>query len=241
MEFEGLHMHVVDDLEQRRAMLAGMQAWNSDHHFLYIDVNGTALLPVEAENQGKVVITTEMGGSENVTAAVHRQTQRGLRNVLTHFGVFAGELVPRPRRTAPTLTPRAVVRRLHEIWNTGDVAAVDEVYAEDFVGHFPPSSHLPERRGRAGAREGIERARAAFPDWHEAIEAVVAEGNTVVTRYTSTGTHRGHFRGIPPTGRRIILPEISIYRVARGTVVEQWCVLDDLGRLQQLGAMPGHS
>jgi len=153
----------------------------------------------------------------------------------------AGELVPRPRRTAPTLTPRAVVRRLHEIWNTGDVAAVDEVYAEDFVGHFPPSSHLPERRGRAGAREGIERARAAFPDWHEAIEAVVAEGNTVVTRYTSTGTHRGHFRGIPPTGRRIILPEISIYRVARGKVVEQWCVLDDLGRLQQLGAMPGHS
>jgi hypothetical protein len=96
----------------------------------------------------------------------------------------AGELVPRPRRTSPTLTPRAVVRRLQEIWNTADVGAVDEVYAEDFVGHFPPSSRLPERCGRAGAREGS-----------------------------------------------IILPEISIYRV----------VLDDLGRPQQLGAMPGHS
>jgi len=68
----------------------------------------------------------------------------------------AGELVPRPRRTAPTRTPRAVVRGLHEIWNTADVGAVDEVYAEDFVGHVPPSSHLPERRGRAGAREGID-------------------------------------------------------------------------------------
>ena len=60
------HMHVVDDLDQRRAMLAGMQAWNSDHHFLYIDVNGAGLLPVEAENQGKVVITTELGGGGRV-------------------------------------------------------------------------------------------------------------------------------------------------------------------------------
>ena len=113
-------------------------------------------------------------------------------------------VAPRPRRAAATLTPRALVRRLHEIWNTGDLAAVDEVYAEDFVGHFPPSSHLPDRRGRDGAREGIRRAKIAFPDWHEAVEAMVTEGNMVVTRYTSTGTHRGPFRGLPtlaPTGR----------------------------------------
>src|SRR5262245_46051584 len=146
-----------------------------------------------------------------------------------------GELLRRPRRQAPTVTPRAVVRRLHEVWNTGNLAAVDEGYAESFVGHFPPSSHLPERRGRAGAREGIVRIKAAFPDWHEAVEDMVTEGNTVVTRYTSTGTHRGEFRGIAPTGRTIRLPEISIYRVARGKVVEQWCLLDDLGRMQQLG------
>ena len=62
------HMHVVDDAEQRRAMLAGMQAWNSDYHFLYIDVNGTGLLPVEAEDQGKLVITTELGGGGRVPA-----------------------------------------------------------------------------------------------------------------------------------------------------------------------------
>lgn len=147
-----------------------------------------------------------------------------------------GELVPRPRRKAAAITPRAVVRRLHDIWNAGDVAAVDEVYAEDFVGHFPQGSHLPERRGRGGAREGIARIRAAFPDWHEAVEQMVAEGDTVVTRYTSTGTHRGEFRGIARTGRAITVPEISIYRVARGRVVEQWCLLDELGRMQQLGA-----
>jgi len=150
-----------------------------------------------------------------------------------------GELVRRPRRQAATVTPRAIVRRLHDAWNAGDLAAVDEIYAEDFVGHFPPSSHLPDRRGREGAREGIRRAKTAFPDWHEHVEAMVTEGNTVVTRYTSTGTHRGEFRGLPtlaPTGRKISVGEISIYRVANGKVAEQWCLLDELARLQQLGA-----
>ena len=89
------HMHVVDDLEQRRAMLAGMQAWNSDHHFLYIDVNGTGLLPVEAENQGKVVITTELGGGGRVPAFVHELAWSGLQNVLRHVGVLAGEVQTR--------------------------------------------------------------------------------------------------------------------------------------------------
>ena len=143
-----------------------------------------------------------------------------------------GELLARPRRRTGSVTPRAVVRRLHELWNTGDLAAVDEVYAEDFVGHFPQG----ERRGREGARNGIARIRAAFPDWHEAVEAMVTEGDAVVTRYTSTGTHRGDLGGIAPTGRAITMSEISIYRVARGKVTEQWCVYDQLGRLQQLGA-----
>jgi len=89
------HMHVVDDLEQRRKMLAGMQAWNSDHHFLYIDVNGTGLLPVEAENQGKVVITTELGGGGRVPAAVHELAWSGLTNVLRHVGVLEGEVQTR--------------------------------------------------------------------------------------------------------------------------------------------------
>jgi predicted deacylase len=89
------HMHLVPKGPQRDAMLAGTEAWNSDFCFLYADVAGSGLLPVEAENQGKVVITTEMGGSENATAAVHRLTQSGLRNVLVQTGVLAGELVTR--------------------------------------------------------------------------------------------------------------------------------------------------
>ncbi len=89
------HMHLVDDREQRRRMIAGTEAWNSDFCFLYADIAGSGLLPVEAERQGKTVITTEMGGSENVTVAVHQLTQSGLRNVLVHFGVLQGEKQPR--------------------------------------------------------------------------------------------------------------------------------------------------
>lgn len=89
------HMHVVDDPAQRKAMLEGMQAWNSDWHFLYIDVNGTGLLPVEAEEQGKIVITTELGGGGRVPAPVHQLAWSGLTNVLRQQGVLAGEVQTR--------------------------------------------------------------------------------------------------------------------------------------------------
>ena len=84
------HMHLVAPGPQRAGMLAATEAWNSDFCFLYADIAGTGLLPVEAENQGKIVVTTEMGGSENVTAQVHALTQSGLTNVLKHLGVLAG-------------------------------------------------------------------------------------------------------------------------------------------------------
>ncbi len=89
------HMHVVEDEAQRRAMLEGMRAWNSDWHFLYVDVNGNGLLPVEAEEQGKVVITTELGGGGRVPAAVHELSWSGLTNVLRHQGVLRGEVETR--------------------------------------------------------------------------------------------------------------------------------------------------
>ena len=84
------HMHLVSDPAQRKQMLEGTLAWNSDFAFLYTDVAGTGLLPGEAERQGKIVITTEMGGGESIPASVHRLTQSGLRNVLVHFGILAG-------------------------------------------------------------------------------------------------------------------------------------------------------
>lgn len=84
-------MHLVNEHEQRRRMLDAMLAWNADYAFLYADIAGSGLLPVEAENQGKIVVTTEMGGGEMIPASVHRITQSGLRNVLVHVGALAGK------------------------------------------------------------------------------------------------------------------------------------------------------
>lgn len=89
------HMHVVPDTDQRRQMLAAMLAWNTDFSFLYTDIAGTGLLPVEAESQGKLVITTELGGGEAIPRHVHRIAQEGLRNVLIHTGVLHGTAVTR--------------------------------------------------------------------------------------------------------------------------------------------------
>jgi predicted deacylase len=89
------HMHVVEDPAQRRAMLEGMLAWNSDYHYLYVDIAGHGLLPVEAERQGKVVVTTELGGGGVVSASVHRLAERGLANVLRHAGILEGEVETR--------------------------------------------------------------------------------------------------------------------------------------------------
>lgn len=89
------HMHVVSDRLQRQAMLDAMLAWNTDFCFLYTDIAGSGLLPVEAESQGKTVVTTELGGGEAIPARVHRIAHDGLVNVLKHLGVLQGTVQTR--------------------------------------------------------------------------------------------------------------------------------------------------
>jgi predicted deacylase len=94
-------MHWVDDPTQRRQMVDGMLAWNTDWCCVYIDIGGTGLLVSEAERQGKIVVSTELGGGGHVTAEIHRLALSGLTNVLRHFGALAGE--PVRRESPPTL------------------------------------------------------------------------------------------------------------------------------------------
>jgi predicted ester cyclase len=133
-----------------------------------------------------------------------------------------------------------LVHRLHDIWNTGNPDLIDSVYAKNFVAHWPASSEVPERHGIDGIRFGVKRIRRAFPDWHEEVLDVFGSGDRVTSRYLSTGKHGGTFWGIEATGRRIEIQEISIFRVKGGRVVEQWCMFDELARLQQLGCTVDH-
>jgi predicted deacylase len=103
------HMHVVTDPKQRQAMLDAMLAWNTDFCFLYTDIAGSGLLPVEAEDQGKTVVTTELGGGEAIPASVHRIAHDGLVNVLRHLSVLEG---PVKNRASMGLPPTVLTQAL---------------------------------------------------------------------------------------------------------------------------------
>jgi N-alpha-acetyl-L-2,4-diaminobutyrate deacetylase len=104
-------MHWVDDAAQRRAMADAMLAWNSDHHFVYVDIAGSGLLVGEAEAQGKTVVSTELGGGGFVNAGIHRLAASGVRNVLRHLGVLPGAVETRESLGLPP----AVILRATEL------------------------------------------------------------------------------------------------------------------------------
>ncbi len=104
-------MHWVEDPQQRSAMVKGMLAWNTDYHLIYIDIAGGGLLVGEAERQGKIVVSTELGGGGHATADVHRVAERGLKNVLRHFGLLAGAVQTRESLGLPPATILKAVDR----------------------------------------------------------------------------------------------------------------------------------
>jgi predicted ester cyclase len=121
---------------------------------------------------------------------------------------------------------KSLAERLHRLWSTGELSAIPEIYAPDFIGHMSTASRLGELRGHSGVRDAIERVRRAFPDWTETIEDIIIECDKLVTRYASTGVHQGAYFDMAPTGKPVRVDEISIFRVQSGLVVEQWCLTD---------------
>lgn len=117
-----------------------------------------------------------------------------------------------------------------EVWSKGNVDLVDELYAEDFVGHFPAGTF----QGREGLRSRVLAHRTAFPDWTERIEDLISEGDRVVARFRSTGTNLGEFMGNPPTGNHVEISEVAIFRLKDGKIVEQWVYPDILSMQRQL-------
>ncbi len=130
---------------------------------------------------------------------------------------------------------KAIARReLEELWLKGNLALVDELYAEDVVDHHPLPGQAP---GREGVRQAIALVNRAFPSQGE-IHGVIAEGDTVARWWTMRGTHAGEFLGLPATQKPFTLTGIDVLRIADGKIVESWHEEDLLGLLQQLGAVP---
>ena len=121
--------------------------------------------------------------------------------------------------------------------NSGDVDGfVDTLFAVDAVDHDPAPGQGP---GREGYRSFFRTLTTAFPDAHLQPVANVADEDTIAFAYTLTGTHRGEFQGIAPTGNRIEVRGLQLGRFVDGQIVERWGSSDELGILQQLGAAPG--
>ena len=132
---------------------------------------------------------------------------------------------------------KAIVRRWYEEGFTkGNLAAVDELIATDFVDHNQPAPGLAG--GLEGTKEVITMMRTAFPDFRITVEDMVAEGDKVVARVTARATHKGEFMGIAPTGKQAAIEVIDIVRIAGGKMVERWGIFDQLGLMQKLGVVP---
>ncbi len=131
---------------------------------------------------------------------------------------------------------KALMRRfLEEVFNKQNQAAIDEFIAPNHVDHTLPP-FLPTTP--EGTKRAIGIYLTAFPDVHLVVEDMIAEGDKVVTRYTSRGTQKGAFMGIPPTGKQMMVSSIIIARFADGKIVEEWGLDDQVGMLQQLGIIP---
>jgi predicted ester cyclase len=119
---------------------------------------------------------------------------------------------------------KALVRRFfEEAWGKGNVVAVDEFMASDYVEHRRPSGMLP---GPEGLKQLIVAYRSAFPDLTMTLDDIFAEGDMVAFRWSARGTHLGDWLGIPPTGNHVTATGITIFRIAGGKVVESWTSID---------------
>lgn len=127
-------------------------------------------------------------------------------------------------------------RLIDEFFNRGNNAVADEMFASNFVEHEQLPGGIP------GTADGVKQMnamfRAAFPDFKVRVDDLIAEGDQVVARTTWSGTQRGEFMGVPPTGKSVSFGVIDIVRFANGKVTEHWGQMDAMGMMMQLGAIP---
>ena len=131
---------------------------------------------------------------------------------------------------------KANSRRFYEeVINGKNLAAVDELVADNFVAHdFPPD--LPP--GPTGLKIIVSAFHTGFPDGHLTIDQMIAEGDIVAIRLTFRGTHTGEFQGIAPTGKAVTVPVLDMVHIVDGKAIELWGGPNQFVLLQQLGVIP---
>src|ERR1700719_902475 len=132
---------------------------------------------------------------------------------------------------------KTMVRRLcEELWNKGNLPVADELIAPTYTHHDAATPDVG--RGPDGEKKRVTLYRNAFPDLRLTIEDIIAEGETVVARWSCRGTHKGDLSGIAPTGKQFHITGVSIARFTNGKMFEGFVNWDALGLMQQLGVVP---
>jgi C-1 hydroxylase len=124
---------------------------------------------------------------------------------------------------------KAVVRGWIEAYNNRNLD-FDKFIAPDYVDHT-------NKVDVEGVKKLFDMGLIAFPDWHETVEDIIAEGDKVWVFLSYSGTHKGMFMGLAPTGNRIETKAVDIYRVVNGKLAEYWTATDKLNIFKQVGAV----
>jgi C-1 hydroxylase len=126
---------------------------------------------------------------------------------------------------------KAIIRRLYEADNKKDLSILDELISPDF---YDTTFQL---RGLESYRQFETAFFKGFPDWIETIEDIIAEKDKVWVRFTGTGTHKGEWLGLAPTGKKMTLKAVQIWRIVDGKVVAKDSIGDLLDVFKQLGVI----
>ena len=128
---------------------------------------------------------------------------------------------------------RRIREAMVQLWNSGDENIARQIYADD-TARYDPNNPEPIR-GWAGIAAYVAEVRNAYPDFHLELSELVVEGSLFASHWTCTGTHKGEFRGIPPTGKHITIRGMTLARVENGKIVEDRVYFDRLAMMEQLG------
>ena len=127
---------------------------------------------------------------------------------------------------------RAVTRYFQDLWGKGDESLIDELLHPEYVNHSPGSPTMST--DREGVRWVLRALRTAFPDLRYTTEDMVVGDDAVAVRTTMSGTHRGDFFGLAPTGRAFRVNQINIECFREGRIVAHHRVTDMAELMKQL-------
>lgn len=138
---------------------------------------------------------------------------------------------------SPVETKTMVQHYYDEIWNQNKINLAEKYVSDKGVEHDPMmDSKLTTLEN---IQNMMKMLHHGFPDLHFQIQDILVDGDKVAVRYRLTGTHKGMFMGIEPTGHTMDIEGMELHRLSNGKFVEHWGYMDSLLLLQQLDLMPG--